>query len=71
MTKFWALISILKSLIDGIKELMRMQKDREIEGAVDSKEKNIEKVINSESADRRSKFSGADGVFDITDEDEN
>ena len=50
---------------------MRMQKDREIEGAVDSKEKNIEKVIDSESADRRSKFSGADGVFDIPDEDEN
>jgi len=68
MTKFWALISVIKSLIDWIKELMRMKKDREIDKAIESDEKDIEQVIESESADRRSKYSGADGVFNIEDE---
>jgi len=69
LTKLIAFCAAFVEIWNLIKGFLKTKKDVEIDTAVEN-EKNIENVINSETAGHRSKYTGRDGVFDITDENE-
>ncbi len=68
MTKFWALVALIQEALKVWRKFLQLKKDREIDKAIETKGGDIEQVLDSKSAGDRSKFSGADGVFYIEDE---
>lgn len=68
MTKLIAALAFLGELWKGIKEILKLKKDHDIDKSIESK-RDVEDVLNSPTAGRPSRHTGADGVFDVTEED--